>query len=79
MGSYKSSWMDDELGIFRSSVRRFVREEFVPHEKRWREQHHIDRDAQFPQPNANRAWHNERKVRLRPKLRRHVRSRRMRF
>jgi acyl-CoA dehydrogenase len=45
MGSYKSSWMDDELAIFRSSVRRFVREEFVPHEKHWREQHHIDREA----------------------------------
>ena len=45
MGSYKSPWMDDELAIFRSSVRRFVREEFVPHEKRWREQHHIDREA----------------------------------
>lgn len=45
MGSYKSSWMDDELAIFRSSVRRFVREEFVPQEKRWREQHHIDREA----------------------------------
>ena|SRR2546423_1066556 len=45
MGGYKSSWMDDELAIFRSSVRRFVREEFVPHDKRWREQHHIDREA----------------------------------
>jgi len=45
MGSYKSPWMDDELAIFRSSVRRFVREEFVPNEKRWREQHHIDREA----------------------------------
>jgi len=45
MGGYKSPWMDDELAIFRSSVRRFVREEFVPNEKRWREQHHIDREA----------------------------------
>lgn len=45
MGGYRSSWMDDETAIFRSSVRRFVREEFVPHEKRWREQHHIDREA----------------------------------
>lgn len=45
MGSYKSPWMDDELAIFRSSVRRFVREEFVPQEKRWRQQHHIDREA----------------------------------
>ena len=45
MGIYRSSWMDDETAIFRSSVRRFVRDEFVPHEKRWREQHHIDREA----------------------------------
>lgn len=45
MGSYKSPWMDDELAIFRGSVRRFVREEFVPQDKRWREQHHIDREA----------------------------------
>ncbi len=45
MGSYESPWMDDELAIFRSSVRRFVGEEFVPNEKRWREQHHIDREA----------------------------------
>jgi len=45
MSGYKSPWMDDDLGIFRSSVRQFMREEFVPHEARWREQHRVDREA----------------------------------
>lgn len=42
---YQSSWMDDDLRAFRSSVRRFVQEELVPHQARWREQHHPDLGA----------------------------------
>jgi acyl-CoA dehydrogenase len=37
--------MDDELRIYRDSVRRFIHEEFVPHQARWREQHAPDPDA----------------------------------
>ena len=41
----ESRWMDDELRLFRESVRRFIHEEFVPHQDRWREQHHPDASA----------------------------------
>jgi len=34
--------MDDELRLYRESVHRFIHEEFVPHQERWREQHHPD-------------------------------------
>lgn len=37
---YQSPWMNEELALFRKQVRRFVQEEFVPQEPRWREQHH---------------------------------------
>jgi acyl-CoA dehydrogenase len=37
--------MDDELSIFRESVRQFIAEEFTPHQARWREQHRPDGDA----------------------------------
>jgi acyl-CoA dehydrogenase len=42
---YQSPWMNDELSMFRKTVRRFVQEEFVPHEPRWREQHRPDTEA----------------------------------
>jgi acyl-CoA dehydrogenase len=45
MPTYTSPWMNDDLQIFRRSVRQFLREEFVPHQSRWREQHRVDRDA----------------------------------
>jgi acyl-CoA dehydrogenase len=45
MASYKSPWIDDELAVFRRSVRQFVQEEFAPHDARWRAQHHVDREA----------------------------------
>lgn len=46
MGSaYQSPWIDDDLRAFRTSVRRFVQEELVPHQARWREQHHPDASA----------------------------------
>jgi acyl-CoA dehydrogenase len=43
--AYQSPWMDDELRMFRSTVRQFIQEEFVPHQVRWREQHRPDDDA----------------------------------
>lgn len=45
MSNYHSPWMNDDLDIFRRSVRQFLQEEFVPHEARWRAQHHVDRAA----------------------------------
>ena len=42
---YQSPWMNDELRMFRKTARRFVQEEFVPHEARWREQHRVDAEA----------------------------------
>lgn len=40
---YRSPWMTDELEMFRDAVRRFVENEIVPNDARWREQHHVDR------------------------------------
>jgi acyl-CoA dehydrogenase len=37
--------MDDDLRIFRKTVRQFIQEEFVPHQARWREQHRPDAEA----------------------------------
>lgn len=42
---YQSPWMNDDLRIFRDSVRRFVREELVPRQPRWREQGGPDPEA----------------------------------
>jgi acyl-CoA dehydrogenase len=44
MTDYRSSWMDDELEMFRDAARRFVENEIVPNDTRWREQHHVDRE-----------------------------------
>ena len=43
--SDQSPWMNEELGMFRKQVRRFVQEEFLPHEPRWRQQHRVDPEA----------------------------------
>jgi acyl-CoA dehydrogenase len=43
--SYQSSWMNDELKLFRKSVRQIIQEELVPHQARWREQHRPDDSA----------------------------------
>lgn len=40
--TYISNWMDDELAAFRDTVSRFVETEMLPHEARWRAQHHVD-------------------------------------
>jgi len=41
---YRSPWMNDELEMFRDAARRFVENEIVPNDARWREQHHVDRE-----------------------------------
>jgi acyl-CoA dehydrogenase len=43
--AYESPWTNDELLMFRKTVRRFIEQEFVPHQSRWREQHHPDDGA----------------------------------
>jgi len=42
---YVSPWEDADLVAFRDSIRRFVREQLLPHEDKWREQHRSDRSA----------------------------------
>jgi acyl-CoA dehydrogenase len=42
---YVSPWMDAELEAFRDAVRRFVDHEVAPHQQRWREQQHVDREV----------------------------------
>lgn len=39
---YRSPWLDDDLEVLRTSVERFVDAEVVPHDPRWRKQHHVD-------------------------------------
>jgi acyl-CoA dehydrogenase len=43
MKPFESPWMDDDLRMLREAVSRFVETEMLPHEPRWREQHHVDR------------------------------------
>jgi len=42
---HTSNWMDDDLTAFRDTVARFVESEMLPHDARWREQHHVDRET----------------------------------
>jgi acyl-CoA dehydrogenase len=37
--------MNEELQLFRKTVRQFIQEEFLPHQARWREQHRPDDEA----------------------------------
>jgi acyl-CoA dehydrogenase len=37
--------MDDDLEVFRDTVVRFIETEMMPHDARWREQHHVDRET----------------------------------
>jgi len=45
MTPYESPWMDDDLRMLREAVSRFVETEMLPHEPRWRAQHHVDRET----------------------------------
>lgn len=42
---YESPWMNDELRLFSKTVRRFIQEEFLPNQARWRQQHRPDAEA----------------------------------
>jgi acyl-CoA dehydrogenase len=42
---YVSPWLNEDVQLFRKTAKRFINEEFVPHEARWREQHRVDSDA----------------------------------
>jgi acyl-CoA dehydrogenase len=37
-------WLNEELALLRATARRFFERECVPHEPRWRAQHHADRE-----------------------------------
>jgi acyl-CoA dehydrogenase len=43
--AYQSPWMNDDLRMFRKTVRRFIQEELAPHQTRWRQQHRPDAEA----------------------------------
>src|SRR5450759_4646293 len=43
--TYQSPWLNDELRMFRKTVCRFIAEEFLPHQARWREQRRPDTEA----------------------------------
>jgi acyl-CoA dehydrogenase len=40
----RRSWEDEELVLLRDNARRFFERECVPHELRWRAQHHAERE-----------------------------------
>jgi acyl-CoA dehydrogenase len=43
--TYQSRWMNEELKSFRATARRFLKEEFLPHQARWQQQCHPDAEA----------------------------------
>ena len=43
--TYSPPWQTDDVRMFRDSVRRFIHDEFVPQQARWREQHRPDAAA----------------------------------
>jgi acyl-CoA dehydrogenase len=45
MSNYESSWMNEELRMYRKTLREFIQEEFLPQQAKWREQHRPDAEA----------------------------------
>src|ERR1700680_869364 len=45
MSNYESPWMNDELRMYRKTLREFIQEEFLPRQAKWREQHRPDMEA----------------------------------
>ena len=45
MSNYESPWMDDELRMYRKTVREFIQAEFLPRLDTWRAQHRPDAEA----------------------------------
>jgi acyl-CoA dehydrogenase len=42
---YRSSWMTEELDIFREQFRKFLAKDLAPHAQKWRDQKMVDRSA----------------------------------
>src|ERR1700751_1898940 len=42
---YRSSWMTEELDVFRDQFRKFLAKDLLPHAEKWREQKMVDRSA----------------------------------
>jgi acyl-CoA dehydrogenase len=45
MSTYESPWMNEELRMFRKTVRDFIQAEFLPRQAQWRDQHRPDAEA----------------------------------
>jgi len=45
MSNYESAWINDELRMYRKTVREFIQTEFLPRQQEWRKQHRPDSDA----------------------------------
>ena len=45
MSTYESPWMNEELRMYRKSIREFIEGEFLPQQEKWREQHRPDAEA----------------------------------
>src|ERR1700693_417498 len=45
MANYESPWMNEELRMYRKTVREFIQQEFLPRQDKWREQHLPDAEA----------------------------------
>jgi acyl-CoA dehydrogenase len=43
--AYQSPWVNDDVRMFRSTVRQFIQKEFAPQQARWRAQQRPDADA----------------------------------
>ena len=43
--NYRSSWMTEELDVFRDQFRKFLAKDLAPHAEKWRKQKMVDRSA----------------------------------
>jgi len=43
--NYRSSWMTEELDVFRDQFRKFLAKDLAPHAEKWRQQKMVDRSA----------------------------------
>jgi acyl-CoA dehydrogenase len=43
--NYRSSWMTEELDVFRDQFRKFLARDLAPHAEKWRDQKMVDRSA----------------------------------
>ena len=44
MAATRPAWSDDDVEAFRDLARTFLEKECAPHEERWAEQQHVDRE-----------------------------------